>query len=260
MAFRGQVDFLEPINLAEHLDKVELYLGQVCQMAGISKMQLDYWTNKAQIPTKGRKQRIYDMDAVETVMLIKQAKDKGLNLGAAIDAARRFREQNSGLTETSCLARRGVEQRADVAQQHAQRNVALAAEHRAAEVAGEELLDRLDERAASSSRSGNGWNSGRIAIAIGRNLRRSSDRSVALTSLRIRTAFAGVLLACPCSVALDQGRDQVDRRREDDRRRVRRADLEQRLQVAELDRDRLRLPSPPRRRAAAPRPGTRPPR
>jgi hypothetical protein len=27
------------------------------------------------------------------VMLIKQAKDKGLNLGAAIDAARRFREQ-----------------------------------------------------------------------------------------------------------------------------------------------------------------------
>jgi hypothetical protein len=34
-------------------------------------------------------------------MLIKQAKDKGLNLGAAIDAARRFRQQNSGLTETS---------------------------------------------------------------------------------------------------------------------------------------------------------------
>jgi hypothetical protein len=34
------------------------------------------------------------MDAVETVMLIKKAKDKDLNLGAAIDAARRFREQN----------------------------------------------------------------------------------------------------------------------------------------------------------------------
>jgi DNA-binding transcriptional MerR regulator len=95
MAFGGQVDFLEPINVAEHFDKVELYLGQVCQMAGISKMQLDYWTNKAQIPTKGKKQRIYDMDAVETVMLIKQAKDKGLNLGAAIDAARSFRELNA---------------------------------------------------------------------------------------------------------------------------------------------------------------------
>jgi DNA-binding transcriptional MerR regulator len=92
MAYSKQVDLLEPIDMAEHLDKIELYLGQVCQIAGISKMQLDYWTNKAQIPTKGKKQRIYDMNAVETVMLIKQAKDKGLTLGAAIDAARRFRE------------------------------------------------------------------------------------------------------------------------------------------------------------------------
>ena len=101
MAVSRQVDLLEPIDLADHLGKVELYLGQVCQIAGISKMQLDYWTNKAQIPTKGRKQRIYDIDALETVMLIKQAKDKGLNLGAAIDAARRFREQ---------AAQRGQEQ------------------------------------------------------------------------------------------------------------------------------------------------------
>jgi hypothetical protein len=51
MAVSRQVDLLEPIDLAEHLGKVELYLGQVCQIAGISKMQLDYWTNKAQIPT-----------------------------------------------------------------------------------------------------------------------------------------------------------------------------------------------------------------
>ena len=92
MAASRQVDLLESIDLSEHLDKIQLYLGQVCQIAGISKMQLDYWTNKAQIPTKGRKQRIYDMDAVETVMLIKQAKDKGLNLGAAIEAAHNFRE------------------------------------------------------------------------------------------------------------------------------------------------------------------------
>ena len=92
-----QVDLLEPIDMAEHLDKIELYLGQVCAIAGISKMQLDYWTNKAQIPTKGKKQRIYDMEAVETVMLIKQAKDKGLNLGAAIDAAQRFRAQKASL-------------------------------------------------------------------------------------------------------------------------------------------------------------------
>ncbi len=95
VAVRQHVDLLEAVNLAEHLDKLELSLGQVCRVAGISKMQLDYWTNKAQIPTKGRKQRIYDMDAVETVMLIKQAKDKGLNLGTAIEAAREFKRRAS---------------------------------------------------------------------------------------------------------------------------------------------------------------------
>ena len=95
MAYSKNVDLLEPIDLAEHLDKIELYLGQVCAIAGISKMQLDYWTNKAQIPTKGKKQRIYDMDALETVMLIKQGKDKGLNLSTAIEAASKFKEERS---------------------------------------------------------------------------------------------------------------------------------------------------------------------
>ena len=163
MAYTKQVDVLEPIDLSEHLDKVELYLGQVCRLAGISKMQLDYWTNKAQIPTKGKKQRIYDMDAVETVMLIKQGKDKGLNLGAAIDAARRFREQQAA-------------------------------------------------RPPPTARSGGSlWRRG-----------------------------AGVV--GPRRVELrQQPREDVDRRREDDRRRVRRADLDQRLQVAELQRDRVRL-------------------
>src|SRR5438034_3861384 len=97
MAYTKSVDLLEPIDMVEHLGKIELYLGQVCAIAGISKMQLDYWTNKAQIPTKGRKQRIYDTHALETVMLIKQAKDKGLNLGAAIDATRKFQEQNAAV-------------------------------------------------------------------------------------------------------------------------------------------------------------------
>ena len=94
MAASRQVDLLEPIDLSEHLDKIQLYLGQVCQIAGISKMQLDYWTNKAQIPTQGRSSGSTTWTRVETVMLIKQAKDKGLNLGAAIEAARRFRELN----------------------------------------------------------------------------------------------------------------------------------------------------------------------
>src|SRR2546422_10214240 len=88
----SDLTLLEPIDLSDLLHKLDVYLGHVCQIGGIPKMQRDYWTNKAQIPTKGKKQRIYDIGALETVMLIKQAKDKGLNLGAAIDAARRFRE------------------------------------------------------------------------------------------------------------------------------------------------------------------------
>jgi DNA-binding transcriptional MerR regulator len=88
-----QVDLLEPVDLDERLQTLELYLGQVCAVAGVSKMQLDYWTTKADIPTRGRKQRVYDMRAVELVMLIKQAKDKGLNLQAAIAAARECPER-----------------------------------------------------------------------------------------------------------------------------------------------------------------------
>ena len=84
-------DLLEPVDLVRRLRELELTLGQTCLVAGVSKMQLDYWTTKAQIPTRGRKQRLYDMDAVETVMLIKQGKDKGLSLEAAIRAAARFK-------------------------------------------------------------------------------------------------------------------------------------------------------------------------
>ena len=74
-----------------HLRKLELTLGQVCRVAGISRTQLDYWTTKARIATKGKKQRLYDLDALEMVLLIKQGKDKGLSLQAAIEAAQRFR-------------------------------------------------------------------------------------------------------------------------------------------------------------------------
>lgn len=87
---------LEPVDLAEYLDKLELGFGQVCQLAEISRMQLDYWTEKARIPTKGRKHRIYGRDSVETVLLIKQARDQGLGLQAAIEAAARVKEQDPG--------------------------------------------------------------------------------------------------------------------------------------------------------------------
>src|SRR2546421_1576620 len=54
------------------------------------------------------------------------------------------------------------------------------------------------------------------------------------------TPDPGVARRSASAVALfDKRSDQVDRRREDDRRRLRRAELEQRLQVAQLQRDRV---------------------
>jgi DNA-binding transcriptional MerR regulator len=88
---RRAEDLLEPVDVLRNLRKLDLTLGQVCRVAGVSRMQLDYWTTKARIPTKGKKQRLYTLDAVETVMLIKQGKDKGLSLQAAIEAAERFK-------------------------------------------------------------------------------------------------------------------------------------------------------------------------
>ena len=92
-----QVDLLEDVSVAERVTDLEFTVGQVCRIAGITKMQLDYWTQRGEIPTRGNKQRLYDSRAVETVMLIKQAKDKGLNLGAAIEAAKRFQEHEHHL-------------------------------------------------------------------------------------------------------------------------------------------------------------------
>ena len=91
MSARRPEELLEPVDVIRHLRKLDLTLGQVCRVAGVSRMQLDYWTTKARIPTKGKKQRLYDLDAVETVMLIKQGKDKGLSLQAAIEATKRFK-------------------------------------------------------------------------------------------------------------------------------------------------------------------------
>jgi DNA-binding transcriptional MerR regulator len=97
-------DLLEPVDVRDHLLGLELTLGQVCQVAGISKMQLDYWTQKAEIPTHGRKQRTYDMNSVETVLLIKQAKDRGLSLSAAITAVQEFQARRTGDVRTASAA------------------------------------------------------------------------------------------------------------------------------------------------------------
>ena len=85
-----QSDLLSAVSVADRVDDLQFTVGQVCRIAGITKMQLDYWTVRGDIPTQGKKQRLYDSHAVETVMLIKQARDLGFDVNAAIAAAKEY--------------------------------------------------------------------------------------------------------------------------------------------------------------------------
>src|SRR3954463_764759 len=85
-----QSDLLSAVSVADRVDELQFTVGQVCRIAGITKMQLDYWTERGTIPTQGKKQRLYDSSAVEVVMLIKQARDLGFDVNAAISAAKEF--------------------------------------------------------------------------------------------------------------------------------------------------------------------------
>jgi DNA-binding transcriptional MerR regulator len=89
-------ELLHPVDIATRVRDVLFTVGQVCTMARITKMQLDLWTERAAIRTLGVKQRLYDADAVEHVMLIAQARDLGFSVDAAIEAATAFRARTNG--------------------------------------------------------------------------------------------------------------------------------------------------------------------
>jgi DNA-binding transcriptional MerR regulator len=100
-----QSDLLEAVSVADRVSSLEFTVGQVCRIAGITKMQLDYWTVRGDIPTKGKKQRLYDAGAVETVMLIKQARDLGFDVNAGIAAAKEFQSLRAAEQTQSLLQR-----------------------------------------------------------------------------------------------------------------------------------------------------------
>ena len=89
-----QVGSAAPVDIATRIGDVLFTVGQVCTIAGITKMQLDLWTERAAIETLGAKQRLYDVHAVEHVMLIAQARRLGFSVDAAIDAAASFRSRH----------------------------------------------------------------------------------------------------------------------------------------------------------------------
>jgi DNA-binding transcriptional MerR regulator len=98
-----QSDLLEAVSVADRVGELQFTVGQVCRMAGITKMQLDYWTERGSIPTQGKKQRLYDAAAVETVMLIKQARDLGFDVNAAIAASKDFQARQASTADRGQL-------------------------------------------------------------------------------------------------------------------------------------------------------------
>ena len=102
---RRQAELLEQVSVADRVFELEFTVGQVCKIAGITKMQLDYWTVRGEIPTQGKKQRLYDSGAVETVMLIKQARDLGFDVNAAIAAAKEFQEMQRAANAATQIRR-----------------------------------------------------------------------------------------------------------------------------------------------------------
>jgi DNA-binding transcriptional MerR regulator len=94
-----QSDLLEAVSVADRVGELQFTVGQVCRMAGITKMQLDYWTERGSIPTQGKKQRLYDASSVETVMLIRQARDLGFDVNAAIAASKDFQARQETLVD-----------------------------------------------------------------------------------------------------------------------------------------------------------------
>ncbi len=102
---RRQAELLEAVSVADRVEDLEFTVGQVCRIAGITKMQLDYWTVRGDIPTQGKKQRLYTSGSVETVMLIKQARDLGFDVNAAIAAAREFQELRAAEPVTAPIAK-----------------------------------------------------------------------------------------------------------------------------------------------------------
>jgi hypothetical protein len=98
-----QSDLLEAVSVADRVGELQFTVGQVCRIAGITKMQLDYWTERGSIPTQGKKQRLYDAASVETVMLIKQARDLGFDVSAAIAASKDFQARQAGRADRGQL-------------------------------------------------------------------------------------------------------------------------------------------------------------
>ncbi|HHV62975.1 MAG TPA: MerR family transcriptional regulator [Firmicutes bacterium] len=79
-------------DISDILGKLELTIGQVAKLGGVTSRQVAYWTEKGVIYAKrepGRAQ-YYDLEAVQKVRLVKRLLDSGYTLASAAEEAERI--------------------------------------------------------------------------------------------------------------------------------------------------------------------------
>ena len=87
---------LRPVDLSRLCQRLHLSIGATAELCGVSKRQLQYWTDRGLIQESGSSpaKRSYRWSGIEKVCLIKQGKDAGLSLEAAVAQAGAFLGRN----------------------------------------------------------------------------------------------------------------------------------------------------------------------
>src|SRR5262245_66188190 len=85
---------LQPVDFGTLLPKLELTIGQVAQLSGLSVRQVAYWTTKGILEATNPKKRIYRSDALRKAILLKQCLDQGLSLKDAVEATEAYLASN----------------------------------------------------------------------------------------------------------------------------------------------------------------------
>ena len=111
---------LRPVDLSRLCERLHLSIGAAAGLCGVSKRQLAYWTEVGLIEESGSSpaKRTYGWPTIEKVCLIKQGKDGGLTLDAAVAQADAFLARNGDglvLSANEIAIIRGVLQHAEEA-------------------------------------------------------------------------------------------------------------------------------------------------
>src|SRR5262249_13371018 len=85
---------LQPVDFGALLPKLELTIGQLASLSGLTVRQVAYWTSKGILEATNPKKRIYRAEALHRAILLRQCLDQGLSLKDAVDATEEYLAAN----------------------------------------------------------------------------------------------------------------------------------------------------------------------